>query len=108
MVKEVYITKIASFFPNSPVGNDEMEDYLGLIGGKPSRVRNIILRQNGIKQRFYALTKNQEITHTNAELASLAIKKMLTSDELNRIEVLCCGTSSPDQYIPSHASMVHG
>ena len=90
MVKEVYITKIASFFPNSPVGNDEMEDYLGFIGGKPSRVRNIILRQNGIKQRFYALTKNQEITHTNAELASLAIKKMLTSDELNRIEVLCC------------------
>lgn len=108
MVKEVYITKIASYFPNSPVGNDEMEDYLGFIGGKPSRVRNIILRQNGIKRRFYALTKNQEITHTNAELASLAIKKMLTSDELNRIEVLCCGTSSPDQYIPSHASMVHG
>ena len=108
MVKKVFITKIASYFPNSPVENDEMEDYLGFIGGKPSRVRNIILRQNGIKRRFYALTKNQEITHTNAELASLAIKKMLTSDELNEIEVLCCGTSSPDQYIPSHASMVHG
>lgn len=108
MVKKVFITKIASYFPNSPVENDEMEDYLGFIGGKPSRVRNIILRQNGIKRRFYALTKKQEITHTNAELASLAIKKMLTSDELNEIEVLCCGTSSPDQYIPSHASMVHG
>lgn len=75
MEREVFITKIASYFPNSPVENDEMEDFLGLIGGKPSRVRNIILRQNGIKRRYYALNKKQEITHTNAEMAGLAIKK---------------------------------
>ena len=108
MEREVFITKIASYFPNSPVENDEMEDFLGLIGGKPSRVRNIILRQNGIKRRYYALNKKQEITHTNAEMAGLAIKKMLPRDELRTVEVLSCGTSSPDQYLPSHASMVHG
>lgn len=106
MEREVFITKIASYFPNSPVENDEMEDFLGLIGGKPSRVRNIILRQNGIKRRYYALNKKQKITHTNAEMAGLAIKKMLSRDELRTIEVLSCGTSSPDQYLPSHASMV--
>lgn len=81
MEKEVFITKIASYFPNNPIENDEMEDFLGLIGGKPSRVKNIILRQNGIKRRYYALNKKQEITHTNAEMAGLAIKKMLSRDD---------------------------
>ena len=76
MVQKVYITKTASFFPNLPVGNDEMEDYLGYIGGKKSRVKSIILRQNGIKTRFYALDKEQHITHSNAEMAALSIKKL--------------------------------
>lgn len=58
MEQKVFITKTASYFPNEPAGNEEMEDYLGLIGGKPSRVKNIILRQNGIKRRFYALNKH--------------------------------------------------
>lgn len=57
MKSEVFITKISSFFPNNPVGNDEMEEYLGLIDGRPSRVKSIILRQNGIKSRYYALDK---------------------------------------------------
>lgn len=35
MEKEVFITKIASYFPNNPVENDEMEDFLGLIGVNP-------------------------------------------------------------------------
>lgn len=86
-----------------------MEDYLGLIGGKNSRVRPIILRQNGIKERYYALDKQQNITHTNAELASNSIKLLFDSEEdLNTIELLACATTSPDQYLPSHASMVHG
>lgn len=108
MAKEVFITKTSSYFPNEPVGNDEMELFLGMIGGKPSRVRSIILRQNAIRRRYYALDRNQHITHTNAQLAALSIKKMLTPDELEEIQVLSCGTASPDQFLPSHASMVHG
>ena len=45
MDRSVYINKIASFLPNAPVSNEEMEDYIGLIGGNPSRVRSIVLRQ---------------------------------------------------------------
>lgn len=109
MEQKVYITKTASFFPNSPIGNDEMEDYLGLIGGKKSRVRSIILRQNGIKTRYYALDKSQRITHSNAEMAALSIKKLMPSEaERKCVQVLCCGTSTPDQMLPSQASMVHG
>lgn len=49
MKNEVFITSTATYFPNSPVTNDCMENYLGLISGVNSRVKNIVLRQNGIK-----------------------------------------------------------
>lgn len=109
MYQNVYITRTSSFFPNEVVPNDRMEDFLGRIGGRPSRVRNIILRQNGITGRYYALDCNQRITHTNAQMAAAAIDRLFrTSDGKARVELLACGTSSPDQNLPSQASMVHG
>ena len=56
-LKEVYITRTSSYFPNDPVSNDEMEEYLGFINDKPSKSRRIVLRNNGITNRFYALDK---------------------------------------------------
>ena len=109
MKNEVFINELSSFLPNSPVKNDEMEDYLGLIEGKPSRVKRIVLKQNGINTRYYALNKKQEITHTNAILAANAIKELFNSEmELSCVELLSIATSIPDQILPSHASMVHG
>ena len=110
MKKDVFITGLASFFPNSPVSNDEMEEFLGLISGKHSKVQRIVLKQNGIKRRYYALNKNQKITHTNAEMAMLAIRKLLALTDKGQkdIELLACATATPDQILPSHASMVHG
>ena len=109
MNRNVYITRTSSFFPNNPVSNDDMEKFIGKVDGKPSRVRPIILRQNGIKTRFYALDENQKITHTNAQLAQCAIERLFESDvEKKEIQFLSCATSMPDQFMPSHASMVHG
>ena len=109
MNTHVYITATSKFLPNSPVENEDMEQYLGLINSKPSRVRRIVLKQNGIKSRYYALDKNQKITHTNAELAFLSIKKLFPDEKIPEdIDVLACATGNPDQLLPSHASMVHG
>ena len=110
MRTDVFITAIATFFPNNPVDNESMEDYLGLISGQHSRVKNIVLRQNGIKNRYYALTAKQEVTHTNAELAANSIKSLLGKQKFpeKEIELLTCATSNADQLMPSHASMVHG
>lgn len=108
-MSQVFITKTASYLPNEPVLNDDIEHHLGKISGKPSRVRSIVLRQNGIKNRFYAIDTEQNITHTNAELAAVSVKKILDSDsEAGDVEMLLCATSNADQLIPSHASMVHG
>ena len=109
MKNNVYIKRTSSYLPNNPVGNEEIEDYIGKIEGKPSRVKNLVLKQNGIKTRYYALNKEQQITHTNAELAAGAIKGLFQdTSELSKVEILSAATSLPDQTLPSHASMVHG
>lgn len=110
MKNEVFITATASFFPNNPIDNNSIEDYLGLISGQHSRVKNLVLRQNGIKNRYYALNTKQEMTHTNAELAANSINRLLSDKNLNEksIELLSCATANADQLMPSHASMVHG
>lgn len=105
----VYINRLSKFLPNDPVSNDQMEAYLGMVDGTPSKARPVILRNNQIKTRYYALDKNGNSTHSNAELTVEAIKG-LTDDSFTAddIEVLACGTTSPDQLLPSHTSMVHG
>jgi len=108
-MKEVYITKISKFLPNRPISNDEMEDKLGIINGKASKGRRIVLRNNQIKTRYYALDDNGNVTHNNAQLAKEAIIKLFDENfKFSDIELLSCGTSSPDQILPSHAAMVHG
>jgi 3-oxoacyl-[acyl-carrier-protein] synthase-3 len=106
----VYINNTSHFLPNEPVQNEEMESYLGLIDDKPSKSRRIVLRNNGIKQRFYALDKEGRPTHTNAQMTAIAVRKLFekSPDRIKSIQVLSCGTSSPDQMMPSHAVMVHG
>lgn len=105
-MKEVYITALAKFLPNKPVSNDEMESVLGMIGGKPSRARRIVLRNNGIQTRYYSLQPNGSLSHSNAQLVVEAIKGLDTN--LEEIDVLSCGTSASDQSLPSHTAMVHG
>lgn len=106
---EVYITKASKFLPNNPVSNDEMEDYLGKVDGKPSKARRVILRRNGIKQRYYALDKNGNATHTNVQMAANAVKGLLDDHlSVDDLDLLSCGTGSPEQLVPSHGVMVHG
>jgi len=109
-MQNVYIKAISKFLPNEPVTNDRMESILGMVNGKPSRARSIVLRNNRILQRFYAIDKNGNLTYNNAELTLEAIKKLIEISGISpeEIEILSCGTSTPDQLLPSHASMVHG
>jgi len=109
-MSEAYITRIASYLPNDSVSNEEMEEYLGFINGKPSKSKTIVLRNNGIKGRFYALKKDGTVTHTNAQMAALSVKELFKNSaaEIQNVDLLSCATSSPDQIMPSHGVMVHG
>lgn len=93
----VYINSVSSYLPNNPISNEEMEEYIGLIGGNPSRVRSIVLRQNGIKTRYYGLDKEHKITHSNAQLAKEAVEGLFKDKAIpTSITLLACGTSTPD------------
>lgn len=109
-LQPVYITDTSLYLPNDPVSSDDMELYLGYINHKPSKSKKIVLRNNGIQTRYYALTKEGKATHTNAQMTALAVKALFRDDpaKLKEIELLSCGTSSPDQMMPSHGVMTHG
>lgn len=110
MSHTVFINDIAKFLPGKPVSNDEMELYLGYLDGKtPSRAKSIVLRNNQIKNRYYAIDSNGNSMYSNAQLAAEAIRGLANDNfRLEEIDLLTCGTTSPDQILPSHASMVHG
>jgi 3-oxoacyl-[acyl-carrier-protein] synthase-3 len=106
---EVFITKIGKYLPNEAISNDEMEDYLGLINDTASKARRLILRNNKIVRRYYAIDKDGNSTHNNAELTRNAIQELYDeSFTAQDMELLSCGTTTPDVLVPSHASMVHG
>jgi len=106
---DVFITKASTYLPNEPVSNDEMESYLGLVNDTPSKARALILRNNKIKTRYYALDKEGKPTHTNAQITAKAVEGLFDEHfKKEDMELLSCGTSSADQIQPSHSSMVHG
>ena len=108
-MQPVYITKTSSFFPNEPVPSSDMEQYIGMIGGKPSRAKELILRNNGIKTRYYALDRNGKVTHTAYDMAVKALEKLYDTDfAVDDLELLAVGTTSQEMIMPSHGVQIHG
>ncbi|HCR76560.1 MAG TPA: hypothetical protein DIW37_09195, partial [Chryseobacterium sp.] len=69
----------------------------------------LILRNNKITTRYYALDKEGNPTHTNAQITAKAIEGLFDENfKKEDMKLLSVGTTSPDQLQPSHASMVHG
>lgn len=110
MNSSVYITRISAFLPNAPVENDKIEDILGYIGGKKSRAKNVVLKSNGIKQRYYILDpKTRKPLYSNASMTAKAIKSLIDETiPLSSITCLACGTTTPDYLMPNHALVTQG
>ena len=110
MERAVYINNLAVALPNSAVSNKEMENILGKVGDKASRAKAVVLRSNGIKQRYYGIDpETGEYNYTNASLAAEAVRNLFADDaQLNNIDCLVASTSIADQLMPSHCVMVHG
>lgn len=105
---DAYITSTGAFLPGPPVTNDEMEDILGLIDGRPSKLRPRILKANGITARHYAMDREHETTHTNTEMAAAAARQCIdrSSVDPRSIGLLSCSTSQGDMVLPGFGSMV--
>lgn len=106
MTSEVYITRTAAFLPFAPVNNEEIEHVLGMVGGRPSRARRLILKSNGIQSRHYAIDRvTGKNAMSNAQMTAEAIREL---GDIGPVDCLATGTSVPDQLMPNHAVMVHG
>ena len=85
-----------------------MEAVLGMVNDKPSKARSIVLRNNGIKRRYYAF-RNGKSTHSHTNMAAEAVKSLFDEQlPISKLELLTAGTTSPEQLLPSHAAMIHG
>ncbi len=107
----VYINDVSAFLPNEPVGNEEIEDILGKIHDNRSRMKSMVLKNNGILKRYYAIDrKTGKLNYTNAALTAEAVKRLKPYEgfSINDIQCLCCGTTIADVIAPGHGLMVMG
>ncbi len=109
LMKSAYITSIGAFLPGEAVNNEEVEEILGLLGTRGSKIKDRILRDNGIRSRHYSLDREKKSRFSNAEMAARAIQATLeTSDtEAKEINYLATATSQSDLPLPGFASQVH-
>jgi len=104
-----YITGVGSYLPGEPIGNDEIETYLGKSNGS-DKLRRRMLEANGIEKRHYAIDRDGRTQMLNEELAEAAVRAALQSRGIAPpdIGMLATGTTQGDLAVPGFASMVHG
>jgi len=103
-----YITSTGSFLPGPPIDNDRIEDVLGLVEGRPSRLKRRILQANGIRTRHYAIDREHRTLYSNVDMAVAASKRCLDASPLplRAIGMLSCATTQGDMVIPGFGSLV--
>ena len=108
-MRDVYINGLGCFLPGEPVGNHDIEDRIGRIGGLPCKYKSLILRQNRIRTRHYALDRAGQPTHCNSEMAANAIADAIRKSEITAkdISYLAASTTIGDLMVPGLASHVH-
>ena len=109
-MKHAYINALGIFLPGNSISNDEMEDYLGMVNGEPSKWKSRILKNNGIVNRYYAINKQQETVYSNAQMAAFSVQSVMekAGKTVRDIDYLCAATTQGDLPVPGFASMVHG
>lgn len=105
---DVYITSTGKHLPGSAINNHQIEQVLGFINGKPSRLKHKILQSNGIKTRHYAINEQQQTYISNSAMAALAGTECINNSSVAKhaIQMLSCATSQGDIVLPGFGSMV--
>ncbi len=108
-LRDGYITATGAFLPGAPVGNDQMEDHLGRVGGRDSLFGKKALRWNGVESRHYAMGPDGSVSHSNAQMCALAVSAALERAGLapRDLGMLAAATTQGDLLAPGHAAQVH-
>jgi len=106
----VYLESAGYFMPGEPVANEDMDRYIAPLNRLSGRIKQRILAENGIKQRYYAIDADGNTRWTNAAQAAGAIRDCLRRQDrgLADVSLLACGSSGGDALMPGFANMIQG
>ncbi|CAP45207.1 StlD/DarB family beta-ketosynthase [Bordetella petrii] len=106
----VYLESAGYFMPGEPVANQDMDRYIAPLNRMSGRIKQRILAENGIKQRYYAIDAAGNTRWTNAAQAAQAIRNCLDRQQrgLADVSLLASGSSGGDTLMPGFANMIQG
>ena len=106
----VYLESAGYFMPGEPVANQDMDRYIAPLNRMSGRIKQRILAENGIKQRYYAIDAAGNARWTNAAQAAQAIRNCLDRQQrgLADVSLLASGSSGGDTLMPGFANMIQG
>ncbi|MVW79423.1 3-oxoacyl-[acyl-carrier-protein] synthase III C-terminal domain-containing protein [Bordetella sp. 02P26C-1] len=106
----VYVQSAGYFMPGEAVTNEDMDRYIAPLNRISGRIKQRILAENGIRQRYYAIDEAGNTRWTNAAQAAHAIGDCLRRQDrpLADVTMLACGSSGGDVLMPGFANMIQG
>ncbi len=106
----VYLKSAGYHLPGEPVDNAGMDAFIAPLNRISGRIKQRILAENGIKQRYYAIDARGGTTMSNAALAARAVYDCLEKGGLGleQVSLLASGSSGGDTLMPGFANMIQG
>ncbi|NQZ00951.1 MAG: 3-oxoacyl-ACP synthase [Bdellovibrionales bacterium] len=108
--KNVYVTGTGHFLPGTKINNEEMDQYIGSVNRQSSRIKKMILTENGIKTRHYAINPEGDSKYSVAEMGAQASRVALADAgiELSDLDMIASGTTGGDVVAPGFSNMLQG
>ncbi len=108
--KMVYLIGTGSYLPGGPVGNEDIDKYIQPINTRSAKLKNMILKENGIETRYYGINPEGQTQLSLVQMASRSVTKSLEDANvgLDEIEMIATGTCGGDLIVPGFANMVQG
>ncbi|WP_341677156.1 iron-containing redox enzyme family protein [Niveibacterium sp. SC-1] len=107
---QVYLDAAGYFLPGEPVSNAEIDQYIAPLNRLSGRVKQKILAENGIEQRYYAVDDQGATRFSHATMAAHAVRDCLERGgrRIAEVSLLAAGASGGDVLMPGFANMIQG
>jgi len=108
--QQVYLKSAGLYLPGNAIDNEGMDAYIAPLNRSSARIKQRILAENGIKQRYYAIDQQGNTVVSNATMAARAVSDCLDKGHiaLNQVSLLASGSSGGDAIMPGLANMIQG
>lgn len=104
--KSVYLIGSGSFFPGEPIDNDNIDKFIKPVNTKSDKMKRMILKDNGIKSRHYAINEEGETVYSLAQMGAKSITASLEDAgvDVDDLDLLTAGTCGGDLIVPGFAN----